>query len=769
MRSAQFISCLLTMAFLPMLLYAQNVTVSGYVTEKKSGERVTGATVYISKKNIGTSTNTYGFYSLTFPADSVELRASFLGFQPFSVSLMANKDVKLDIELEQSKDLKEVVVVAQKDAIQTRTQMSAIDLPISTIKSLPAFLGEVDIMKAIQLLPGVQAGGEGSSGLYVRGGSPDQNLILLDGVPVYNASHLFGFFSVFNADAIRSVDVIKGGFPAHYGGRLSSVIDINMKEGNKNKLHGEGGVGIIASRLTLEGPIQKGKSSFMVSGRRTYVDVLAAPFMRGPVKAGYYFYDLNGKVNFKLGAKDHIYFSGYLGDDKFYASENNAEGFGGSSTSFNSQLKWGNITGVGRWNHEFNKKLFGNLTTYYSQYKFLVSAREKSTIFNSKEEFSMSYSSGINDKAVKYDFDFIPGANHFVKAGLGLINHTYKPGIQSSRITSSLVTYDTTIGAKDINANEMDVYIEDDIRITSKLKTNIGVHATGFTVGGEFFKSIQPRAAVRYLITDDLSAKASYVQMSQFIHLLTNASIGLPTDLWVPVTKKVPVQQSQQVAAGLAYTHKTGIEVSVEGYYKTMDNVIEYKEGASYFGGSSNWEDKITIGKGRSYGGELFIQKKKGQFTGMLGYTLSWTNRQFADLNNGSRFPYKYDRRHDFKVAGVFKVNNTIELSAEWVYGTGQAVTIPTAVIPGLDGGLVQLYGPRNGYRAPAYHRGDISAKFSKTHKNWESAWIVSVYNVYDRRNAFYIYSTTGREGNTVFKQVSLFPVLPSISYQFKF
>lgn len=768
MKTTPLVSCFLCMVLFPALLFAQNVTISGYVKEKATGERLTGATVYIPEKNIGTTTNTYGFYSLTLPAGSVELRVSYIGYQAFAEPMNLIADRTLDIELEPTKDMKEVVVVAQKDAIQTRTQMSSIDLPISTIKSLPAFLGEVDIMKAIQLLPGVQAGNEGSTGLYVRGGSPDQNLILLDGVPVYNASHLFGFFSVFNADAIRSVEVIKGGFPARYGGRLSSVIDINMKEGNKNKLQGEGGIGLIASRLTLEGPIQKGKSSFMVSGRRTYVDVLAAPFMRGPVKAGYYFYDLNGKVNFSLGRKDHIYFSGYLGDDKFYASEKADDNYLGG-TNFNSGLKWGNITAVGRWNHEFNKKLFGNLTAYYSQYNFNVSARERSTIAGSKEEFELKYTSGINDKAIKYDFDFIPSPNHFVKAGVGFINHTYTPGIQRVKIMNYTINQDTTIGNKEIQANEFDAYVEDDFRITSKLKANIGVHATGFSVRDNFFYTIQPRAALRYLITDDLSFKASYVQMSQFIHLLTNSSVGLPTDLWVPVTDKVPVQKSWQGAAGFAYTHKTGIEISLEGYYKNMDNVIEYKEGASYFSSNTEWEDKLTIGNGRSYGAELFLQKKKGKFTGMMGYTLSWTNRQFKDLNEGIRFPYRYDRRHDFKIAGVYAVAKNIELSAEWVYGTGNAITIPVAMVPGNNGETIQLYGERNGYRVGAYHRGDISAKFSRQRKNWESAWIISVYNVYDRRNPFYVYSSSNSVGKTTFKQVSLFPILPAITYQFKF
>ncbi len=753
---------------LSLPLHAQNITISGYVTEKKSGERLIGATVYIPEKGIGTTTNAYGFYSLTFVADNFNLHASYVGYIPFHSALTAKENMSVNIEMETVKDMKEVVVTGKKDAIHERTQMSAIDLPIQTIKSLPAFLGEVDVMKAIQLLPGVQAGNEGSSGIYVRGGGPDQNLILLDGVPVYNASHLFGFFSVFNADAIRSVELVKGGFPARYGGRLSSVVDINMKEGNKNKLHGEGGIGLIASRLTLEGPIQKGKSSFMISGRRTYYDILAKPFIKGNVKGGYYFYDLNGKVNFKLGNKDHLYISGYFGNDKFYAKQkqNLAEGI---NSSFNTNLKWGNVTAVGRWNHQFNSKLFGNLTAYYSRYNFLISSQTKSTFGVGNEEYLLKYTSGIDDKAVKYDFDYIPHPNHYIKTGVGYVYHTYKPGAQQTKIEGLGMKQDTTIATKNINAGEIDAYIEDDIKISNALKANIGVHWTGFNVQNKFYHAIQPRLALRYLISDKLSAKASFVQMNQFIHLLTNSSIGLPTDLWVPATASIPVQKSYQGAAGLAYTHGTGMEISVEGYYKTMDNVLEYKEGASFFNTSSNWEDKVEIGKGKSYGAELFVQKKKGRFTGMMGYTLSWSKRQFDNLNNGKEFPYRYDRRHDFKIAGIYELAKNIEVSAEWIYGTGNAITLPIGYYNGPDGNTVQVFGERNGYRMPSYHRADVSIKFSKQRKNWERAWVISAYNVYNRYNPFYIYSTTNNQGNAVFKQMSLFPIIPSISYQFKF
>ncbi len=744
---------------------AQHITYSGYISDKKSGERLIGAVVYIPQLQAGAASNTFGFYSVSIPAgtDSVELKVSYVGYTTWSEKVSTAQNLSLNIELAETKELNEVVVTsARKDAIQENTQMSAIDLPVQTIKSLPAFMGEPDIMKAIQLLPGVQGGNEGTSGLYVRGGSPDQNLILLDGVPVYNASHLFGFFSVFNADAISNVEVIKGGFPARYGGRLSSVIDINMKEGDKNQIHGEGGIGIIASRLTLEGPIKKSKSSFMVSGRRTYIDALIAPFIHGDTKGGYYFYDLNGKANFTLGKKDHLYISGYFGSDKFYISDKSSDL--GNSSTFKSSIQWGNITAVARWNHEFGPRLFGNLTTYYSKYKFQVSEENSSTDNGITSSFLSKYNSGIYDIAAKYDLDYYLNPRNTIRAGIGVIAHTYTPGAQTSKENNNGVSKDTTLGQKIIYSTETDAYIEDDIRLSSLLKANIGLHLGGFKVRDKFYNSVQPRVALRYLINERMSAKASYVQMNQYINLLSNSSIGLPTDLWVPSTDKIAPQLSRQGAAGIAYTYPKGYEVSLEGYYKTMDNVIEYKEGASFFNSTTNWEDKVEVGKGRSYGAELFVQKKKGKFTGLFGYTLSWSNRTFANLNNGQTFPYKYDRRHDIKMAGVYKLSDRIELSAEWVYGTGNSMTLPVGYYVGPDGNEVTIYGNKNGYTMPAYHRADVSIRFTKEKRWGTRSWILGAYNVYNRQNPFFIYEDAG-----VYKQVSLFPLIPSLSYQFKF
>jgi len=765
------ISILCYLLILAVTARGQKVTISGYVTERKSGETIPGAIVYVPGLNTGTATNAFGFYSLTIPGGNAELNISTVGYTTARLHLRLTGDTAISVQLETANELKEVVVAGKKDAVQYRTLMSSIDLPVETIKSLPAFLGEVDVMKAIQLLPGIQAGSEGSSGIYVRGGSPDQNLILLDGVPVYNSSHLFGFFSVFNADALKSVEVIKGGFPARYGGRLSSVIDVNMKEGNKQKFHGEGGIGLIASRLTLEGPLKKDKASFMISGRRTYYDILAQPFMRGPVKAGYYFYDMNSKVNFKLGERDRIYVSGYFGNDKFYARQKNNNSIGGTdlSSTLNTNIKWGNITSVARWNHQFSNKVFGNLTSYYSQYNFDVFSKMQSRFATINEEYMLKYVSGINDKAIKYDLDFIPSPAHSIKSGLGYVYHTYKPGAMQTRTAIDSKVQDTTIGTSSLSAGEADAYVEDDIKISDALRANVGVHVTGFKVRDEFYPSVQPRIGIRYLLSDRVSLKGSFVQMNQFIHLLSNSSIGLPTDLWVPVTDKVPAQQSHQGALGAAWTITDGIELTVEGYYKTMKNVIEYKEGASFFNSATGWEDKVEIGKGKSYGGEFFLQKRKGKFTGMVGYTISRTTRKFDNLNDGREFPYRYDRRHDLKIAAVYAPGEKFEVSADWIYGTGNAITLPVGYYTGEDNSLQQIYTGRNGFRMPPYHRADVSMKFKKQTKWGERAWVLSAYNVYNRMNPFYVYSTTNSSGNVVFRQMSLFPIIPSISYQFKF
>lgn len=761
-------------------------SISGYVTDKSSGERIPGITVFDAKSKQGTATNAYGFYTLTLNEDSVKLRIAFVGYKAQVFDLYLNKNIELNVELEVNQT-REVVIQDENAKIENRTQMSVVELPVELIKSVPALFGEVDIIKVLQMTPGVHSGGEGSTGMYVRGGGPDQNLILLDGVPVYNVSHLFGFFSVFNADAIKSVSLTKGGFPARYGGRLSSVLDIQMKEGNMKEFHGEGGIGIIASRLTLEGPIVKDKGSFIISGRRTYVDVLTAPIIaavNNGNSGGYYFYDLNAKVNYILGKKDRVYLSMYNGDDKFYGISKVNDNFYKSTTKFG--LGWGNLTASLRWNHQFSDKLFMNVTALSSKYGYRVTLSLDEYIQQSPTQTINNYTylnfySQIKDKGVKVDFDYRPLPDHNVKYGGGVIFHAFRPdAIQQKYSTSGQPPIDSTTSlSKPIDAIESYAYIEDEWKVNKKLNVNIGLHLSSFKVQESFYPSLQPRLSMRYLLPKNVAFKASYSKMQQFLHLLTNTGISLPTDLWLPATDKVKPMTSQQFAAGFARSFKNNMfEVSLEGYYKTMINLIEYKEGQSFLG-SQDWQNKIeTGGKGWSYGSELFIQKKQGKLTGWIGYTLSWTMRQFDNLNDGKKFFYRYDRRHDISVVANYKINDEWSVSGTWVFGTGNAITFPKraySLFNSQFGGFYSVYdyGERNSFRMAPYHRLDLGVTKTKKTKWGESSWNFSIYNAYSRLNPYFIFIETkyypngSTSKNAV--QYSLFPIIPSVTYNFKF
>ena len=780
MKSLPFVIGLLA----SICAFGQKYTVSGTIRTATSGENLIGASVYNVPTGEGTTANAYGFYSLTLAPDTVAIRISYVGHQPQTIRFLLSRDTTLNIDMNDGTELQEVVVTADEQ-IQETTRMGTIDVPIEQLKKMPALMGEVDVLKVLQLLPGVQSGSEGSSGLYVRGGGPDQNLILLDGVPVYNASHLFGFFSVFNADAINRVELIKGGFPARYGGRLSSVIDISMKEGNANEIKGEGSIGIVASRLTLEGPINK-NTSFIISGRRTYIDILASPLIRAATKgdetAGYYFYDLNAKVNHRINQRNRIYLSVYTGDDRAYGRSKYGytDATGTETNEDNFGLNWGNITTAARWNSIITPKLFSNVTATYSRYRFEVYADIKETFTNgdstATEFFQTNYTSGIRDYAAKVDFDYIPTPDHYIKFGGQAINHLFTPGVFSLRATE---VQDTTFGATRIFANEFFAYAEDDFRISDKLKINAGVHASAFRVDDRWYRSIQPRFAGRYLLSQDLSIKASYARMTQFIHLLSNVGIGLPTDLWVPATGLIGPERSYISSAGAAYNLNDKYEFSVEGYYKKMKGLIEYKEGANYINVQNDWQTKVESGIGESYGAEFFIQKKTGKVSGWLGYTLSWTNRTFPNIDGGKTFPFKYDRRHDVELAVAYDWKENRAFSLTWVYGSGGAVTLPKSTYlkhedqphPFFQFDTpIQFYDGRNSFRMRDYHRLDLSYTATKKKKWGESSWTIGVYNVYNRRNPFFL--DIGREENTgkkKFVQYSLFPIIPSIAYRFKF
>lgn len=763
-----------------------NHVINGYVTDESSGEKLIHAYVFDKISKRGTRTNDYGFYSLNLEGDSAHLLISYNGFLTQEVKMaLTEADVQLNFELAEENILKEVEVVGTTaEPIERETQMSTIRLDVAQVKNLPVLLGETDLLKTIQLLPGVQSGSEGSSGFYVRGGGPDQNLVLIDGVPVYNVSHLFGFFSLFNGDAVKSVELVKGGFPAEYGGRLSSVLDIRMKEGNMTEYHGSGSVGLISSKFTFEGPIARNRSSFLISARRTYIDVLTAPIIRSATEgstAGYYFYDINGKVNTRLNDNNHLYFSFYNGRDKASASDDYSYSDGGITYNdkFESALGWGNTIGSLRWNSRLRSNLFMNTTATYTKYNFDVGFKQEDSEIGPgvNELFSQSaeYLSSIEDFGAKVDFDWYPAPGHEVKFGGGITNHTFTPGVNTFTYSDNSAEIDSTFGSKKQPANEYQVYIRDDFSIGERWRFNVGLHASAFSVGDEFYTSLQPRATARFLVDDRSSIKASYSTMTQYLHLLTNQTIGLPTDLWVPATENVAPQQSWQVAAGYARSFGKGFQFSGEVYYKEMSNLIEYKEGSSFFSGSLDWQNKVTTGRGWSYGLELLLEKKIGATTGWIGYTLSSSNRQFDEVNFGNPYPYTYDRRHDLSIALTHKLNETWTIGAVFVYGTGNAVTLPTAQYRDpYTGQMIEHVSQRNNYRAPAYHRLDLSFTHTKKVSWGESIWQFGVYNAYSRQNPFYLYfgneynPQTGTSSRKL-KQVSLFPILPSVSWSFKF
>ncbi len=765
--------------------FAQKFTISGYVQDAESGEKLLYANIFEPALQLGTISNNYGFFSLTLPAsgkDTLLIIVSYIGYKRWQKKLMLDKDTWLIVKLNPTIVAGEAVeVVAEKyDSIEKRSQMSRINIPIRQIEMVPALLGEADVLKAIQLLPGVQSGSEGNSGLYVRGGGPDQNLILLDGAPVYNANHLFGFFSIFNADAIKNVNLTKGGFSARFGGRLSSVLEINMKEGNNQKVSGQATLGLVASRFTLEGPLKKDRSSFIISGRRTYIDILAKPFMEKGNEGGYYFYDLNAKLNHSFSKNDRLFLSIYTGDDKFYAKEQEEDIYDFSS-NFDFALGWGNITSTLRWNHLFTQKLFSNMILTYSNFNFYTDIKSRWKEYGTvMESYQAKYNSGIKDISAGIDFDYLPGPNHFIKFGGNVIQHNFNPGATQYKMSGeNTAPIDTLLApvAKHI-AIEVNGYIEDDFKLTSSLKLNPGVHASLFYVNKKLYSSVEPRISLRYLF-GNWAIKSSYVNMTQYIHLLTNSGIGLPTDLWLPATDRVKPQRAQQLGIGMARSLRNGqIELSVEGYYKIMDNLIEYKEGSDFLGLDTDWQNKIEIGEGSSYGVEIFLQKKSGRTTGWLGYTLSWTDRKFEGLNFGRRFPFRYDRRHDIALVLTHSFSKGIEFSCNWVYGTGNAISLGIVRYQGMDGIINQsnqydyfqeitYYNQRNGFRMAAYHRLDIGVRFIGG-KNRNRIFSIGVYNAYSRKNPFFYYFDE-TENKRVLKQVSLFPIIPSISYCWNF
>ena len=760
-------------------------TINGFIKDSLSGESLIGANIVIRTEGKGIISNQYGFYSITLKKGAHLLSCSFIGYQTKEIVFDLEDNIEQNILLiPNSSFINNVTVVGRRrDNNVKAAQMGKFELSINTAKALPAFMGEVDILKTLQLLPGVRNAGEGNAGFYVRGGGPDQNLILLDDAVVYNTGHLFGFFSIFNSDAIKNVTLIKGGIPAQYGGRLSSVVDVAMKEGNQNKTQIDAGIGLIASRFSIQGPLKKNIASYMVSARRTYVDVITQPFISKSSDfygSGYFFYDLNAKMNYQFSEKDRLYLSGYFGRDKF--------NFNNAKRSFKTEIPWGNSTATLRWNHIFNRKLFANTTLVFNDYQFALTGV--------KDNFKINLSSGIRDLTAKTDIDFYPSPEHKLKFGVQYTYHTFLPNLVSGNQDSVVFAPNN---ASEKFANEYAFYLQDDWELSRKLKLNIGLRYSSFQQVGAYtyyqrdafsnkkdstsygrgqtvqtYGGLEPRATLRYAFSETESVKAAITRNLQYIHLVTNAGSTLPTDLWVPSTLRVKPQISWQYAVGYFKNFKEAMfETSVEAYYKTMENQIEYKEG--YTPSLKDPEEEFVFGNGWSYGTEFFINKVKGRLTGWIGYTLSWTWRKFPDLNDGMKYPSRYDRRNDLSFVTSYELTKKWKISSVFVYGTGTATSLPERFYF-VSGVLTQEYSRINAYRMNDYHRLDIAATLTpqpKKVRKYTSNWVFSIYNVYSRLNPYFIYFD--QEGSAAAgtlqvsaKQVSLFPIIPTVTWNIK-
>ena len=768
----------------------ENFTISGYITDYESGETLIGATALVKELGNGAVSIEYGFYSISVPEGSYTLEFSYIGFDNIIKSVSLSANYKLDIELgEMKNELAEVVVTAKEEDSNVReVSMSVNKLDITTIKSMPTLLGEVEIIRSLQLLPGVNSVGEGATGFNVRGGSIDQNLILLDEAPVYNSSHLFGFFSVFNPDAVKDVKLYKGGIPSRYGGRLSSILDVRMKEGNKKKLNINGGVGFIFSRLSVEAPIIKDKSSLIVAARRSYIDVLAKPFLSESLNGSELnFYDLTLKTNYDINDKNRLFISGYFGRDNF--------GFG-DQAGFN----WGNKTGTIRWNHLFSERLFSNLTFYFSDYDYQIK-------FGNDSQNKFDWNASIQNIGVKPEFSFFLKPGNLLKFGGQSILYTFDPG--NAVGVSEGEERDFSLPQK--YAMENAVYVENEIDITTTIKANYGLRLSSFTYLGKgtayeytdgipgerryatsateyddwesikTYYNFEPRLSLQMQLSSNNSIKASYNRTTQYIHLVSNTTAATPVDVWTPSTNNIRPSTADQVAFGYFQNlNDNTYELSAEVYYKTMNNLVDYIDGADLLL-NQFIEGDLIEGEGRAYGIELMAKKTKGKFNGWLSYTLARTERQTPGINGGEWYASRFDQLHNLSLTGFYEINDRWTTSANFAFNTGSPTTFPTTRYT-IQGFVVphNANEVRNNVRLPNYHRLDLSITRKgkiKEGKRWTGDWVFSVYNVYNRKNAFSIFFAQedgripiGSSVNTDAYRLSVIGnFIPSVSYNFKF
>lgn len=766
MKKNIYLITFLVFTFSSTYTFAQKFVLSGHLYDASSGEGLINANISVKNTNYGVTTNSYGFYSITLPKGNYTVSYSYLGFETQNIELPLDKSITKNIELHpKSSQLEEIIVGATKNKNIINTEVSVLKLNVKDAKKIPVLLGEQDVLKTIQLMPGVNATSEGSSGFSVRGGDADQNLILLDEAPIYNASHLLGFFSVFNSDALKDIKLYKGGIPAKYGGKVSSVLDIRMKDGNSKKWRASGGIGLISSRLAVEGPLAKDKSSIVISGRRTYLDLIARAVSDEIKNEKLYFYDLNLKANYKISEDDKLYVSGYLGRDVLGTKE-----FG---------FSWGNKTLTLRWNHIFNNKLFTNTSLIYSDYNYGFNIKEGGT--------EIDLISGIYDYNLKQDYTYYLNSKHRISFGWNGIFHRFKPSAFSFENLAP-------IKIEQRKALEAALYASNKHKISNKLSMEYGFRVSSLSnVGpytekaythnndliketsyksGSFYKNyfnFEPRLNTTYILNNNNSFKFSYNRIAQYMHMLSNTTSESPTDMWIPTSPKVKPTLVDQITLGYFRNFsKNMYQFNVESYYKNLSNTVDYKDGAKIYG-NPNLEQELTFGRGRAYGIELLLKKTKGKFTGWIGYTLSKSERQFNEINDGNWFSTRQDRTHDFSIVGTYELNRKVTLSATWVYNTGDAVTFPVGKYK-VDNRYINLYTNRNGDRMPDYHRLDLGLTWVlKDSKSFYNDLSFSIYNAYARKNAYAIYYEQTSQGSMQAKRLSLFSFLPSIAWNFKF
>lgn len=800
-----FIQAILMLAVLcgPAAYAQKKVTISGHITDSASGETLIGAGILEGKSMTGAVTNNFGYYTLTLPSGEYDFQYSYVGYEDQTFHVKMVRDTVINVTLNPGEVLQSSHIVAQKDAGIQSTYLGAIDIPAAQIKNTPVLFGEADVLKVLQMMPGVQGGTEGFSGIYVRGGGPDENLILLDGVPIYNVDHMLGIFSVFQPEAVKKVTLYKGSFPARYGGRVSSIVDIRTNDGNMKETHGTVSVGLISDKLHLEGPIIKDKLSYSVSARGMHT-LLYGPVIRTLLKdayANYYFYDLNGKLTWRLSDKDRFFLGAYHGRDRFVYEEN-WDGEGtitiGEETTYSKQqsrtdmgMFWGNTVGSARWNHVFNSKLFANTTVSYNRYQMVMDAGARETEIENGikyvNRYHLDYRSGIRDLSTRIDFDYNPSPSHLVKFGTEYIRHTFIPERMSAvnnEVQGKDVKLDTTLYFTDpkkvYKGNELSFYVEDDISAGRHLTLNPGVHLSMFNTEGRTYWSLQPRVSAKLSTDAGLLFKVGYARMAQYVHLLSSAQISLPVDLWVPITKDIRPVTSDQFSVGAYYDRIKGWEFSIEGYLKKMDNILEYKDGTLMLGTSEGWEKWVEMGQGTAKGLELLIQKTSGKTTGWLAYTLSKSDRIFPDgsINNGERFPYKYDRRHCIDLSIDHRFNKRWEVDAAWSFATGGTTTVPVreVAVQTPDGYIheAQWVDHRNNFRIPPSHRLSVGFSHHRQCRRGESILNLSVYNVYNQMNPNFVFMDYGADydengnylGTTLkMKKITILPILPSISW----